>query len=254
MESIAEIPQCSRQTTDGRTYPARRKPVSVFNPTPREEKALQDPAVLEKLTAGEAKSVVDACRLSRRDAAVSKHEASVTAGACVDIHSTGERYRVVYADPPWPYRDARSGSTTGATDHYPTMPLPEICALPIERIAEDNAVLFLWVTSPMLEDAFPVINAWGFKYKASFVWDKVRHNMGHYNSVRHELLLICTRGSCVPDDSTLYDSVQSIERTEHSRKPEEFRAIIDALYPRGKRIELFARGAADGWDVWGYEA
>lgn len=74
----------------------------------------------------------------------------------------------------------------GAVKHYDTMPLEDICALPVP--AADNAVLFLWVTSPMLEDAFKVINAWGFKYKSSFVWDKVSHNMGHYNSVRHELL------------------------------------------------------------------
>lgn len=51
----------------------------------------------------------------------------------------------------------------------------------------------------------------------------------------------------------LFDSVQSIERTEHSRKPEEFRTIIDTIYPQGRRIELFARSAAPGWDVWGNE-
>jgi len=83
------------------------------------------------------------------------------------------------------------------------------------------------------------------------VWDKIKHNMGHYNSVRHEFLLICTRGSCTPDVVKLYDSVQAIERTEHSKKPEEFRAIIDTLYTHGNKIELFARQPADGWEVWG---
>jgi N6-adenosine-specific RNA methylase IME4 len=85
-----------------------------------------------------------------------------------------------------------------------------------------------------------VVRAWGFTCKAHFVRDKVRHNMGHYNSVRHELLLICTRGSCVPDAPKLYDSVQAVERDgQHSQKPEEFRGI--ALYGSGNRIELFAR-------------
>jgi hypothetical protein len=75
------------------------------------------------------------------------------------------------------------------------MPIAELCALDVKARAADDAVLFLWVTSPMLEVSFQVIKAWGFQYKTSFVWDKVKHNFGHYNSLRHEFLLICTRGS-----------------------------------------------------------
>lgn len=168
----------------------------------------------------------------------------------VDIYSTDKKYRVVYADPPWSYGDKQNiDGLGGAEKHYTTMPLKEICEIPVPTQA--NAVLFIWVTSPMLEDVFAVIKAWGFKYKTSFVWDKVVHNMGHYNSVRHELLLIATKGSCTPDVKKLYDSVVSIERSEHSKKPSQFREMIDVLYPTGDRIELFAREASDGWDVWG---
>ena len=170
--------------------------------------------------------------------------------AHVDIYTTDKKYRVIYADPPWSYNDKQDTEMLGgAVKHYSTMPLEDICALPVP--AADDAVLFLWVTSPMLEDCFKVINAWGFKYKSSFVWDKIAHNMGHYNSVRHEFLLIATRGSCTPDVPRLLDSVISIERTEHSRKPGEFRDMIDMLYPVGNRLELFAREAPEGWDVWG---
>jgi N6-adenosine-specific RNA methylase IME4 len=136
----------------------------------------------------------------------------------------------------------------------PTMSLSEICALPIREMAENDAVLFLWVTSPLALKVADVISAWGFEYKAQFVWDKVKHNMGHYNSVRHELLYICTRGSCQPDVLTLIDSVQEIERTEHSRKPEKFYDIIDTIYPHGSRIELFQRASRKGWPGWGAEA
>jgi len=138
-------------------------------------------------------------------------------------------------------------------DHYPLMSIEELCNMPIEDITEDNAVLFIWVTSPILEESFRVINSWGFKYKTSFVWDKVKHNMGHYNSVRHEFLLVCIKGSCQPDVNKLFDSVQSIERAGHSEKPEEFRKIIDTLYTFGKRIELFARKKVDGWEYYGNE-
>lgn len=168
----------------------------------------------------------------------------------VDIYSTAKKYRVIYADPPWAYNDKQDIEVLGgAVKHYTTMPIEDICALPVP--SADDAVLFIWVTSPMLEDVFRVIKAWGFKYKSSFVWDKVAHNMGHYNSVRHELLLICTKGRCTPDVQRLFDSVVSIERTEHSRKPQWFRDMIDTLYPVGNRLEMFAREAPEGWDVWG---
>ncbi len=162
------------------------------------------------------------------------------------------KYRIIYADPPWQYADKRDSGDGGAEDHYTTMSIDELCKLPIKSIADDNAILFMWATSPLLQESFKVLEAWGFKYKTSFVWDKVKHCMGHYNSVRHELLLVCTRGSCLPDNKKLYDSVLSIERSgKHSEKPEEFRHIIDDLYTYGNRIELFSRKTVDGWEVWG---
>jgi N6-adenosine-specific RNA methylase IME4 len=172
-----------------------------------------------------------------------------------------DKYRVIYADPPWKYNDTRSGGNDdfmnqypAAETHYPTMTITELCNLPISDLCENNSVLFLWVTSPLLEDSFKIIKAWGFSYKTSFIWDKIKHNMGHYNSVRHELLLICTRGSCTPDNKKLFDSVQSIDRSDiHSQKPEEFREIIETLYTHGKKLELFARSEHEGWEVWGNE-
>ena len=166
---------------------------------------------------------------------------------------TNGKYRVIYADPPWHYGTSKPDYYGPAVRHYPTMKVDALCALDVEGMAEDNAVLFLWVTSPKLDEAFQIIPAWGFTYKTSFVWDKIKHNFGHYNSVRHEFLLIATRGSCTPDIPDLVPSVQRIERTEHSAKPAEFRAIIDRLYPHGSRIELFARANVTGWDRWGNE-
>ena len=161
------------------------------------------------------------------------------------------KYRVIYADPPWKYGDQLTEDYGSVKFHYPAMTIAELCALPVREMSESDAVLFLWVTSPLLFECAPIIEAWGFKYKTSFVWDKMKHNMGHYNSVRHEFLLVCTRGSCVPDERKLHDSVQSIERTTHSTKPEKFREIIEEIYPHGKRLELFARKETVGWDVFG---
>ena len=201
--------------------------------------------VLEKVKAQKREDL-----RKQRDEAIEEQICRDKTDNHVDIFTTDRKYRVIYADPPWSYNDKQNIEVLGgAVKHYTTMPLEEICDLPVP--AEDDAVLFIWVTSPLLEDVFRVIRAWGFRYKSSFVWDKVAHNMGHYNSVRHEFLLICTKGSCTPDVPKLFDSVVSIERTEHSRKPKEFRDMIDTLYPRGNRLEMFAREAPDGWDVWG---
>jgi N6-adenosine-specific RNA methylase IME4/ParB-like chromosome segregation protein Spo0J len=176
------------------------------------------------------------------------------------------KYRIIYADPPWTYvnnaADKRFKNHIAPDDHYNCMTDEELCAYrpgsgnrSVKELADDDAVLFLWVTAPMLERCFPIIRAWGFQYKALFVWDKVRHNLGFYNSVRAELLLICTRGSCLPDTGKLIDCVQTIERTgRHSEKPREFYDIIEAMYDHGRKLELFARGhCRDGWDSDGNE-
>jgi N6-adenosine-specific RNA methylase IME4 len=173
------------------------------------------------------------------------------------------QYQIIYADPPWKYGDTRKGLTgySAAEDHYPCMSIQELCDMRddngkgVDDLAADDAVLFLWVTSPLLYEAAPIIDAWGFKYKASIVWDKISHNVGHYVSVRHEFLLICTRGSFLPQTKTLHDSVVSIKREKHSAKPEYFRELIDKMYPNGKRLELFLRGKAPKrWNGWGNES
>jgi len=239
------------------TYkPRRPKPTALFAPDAKSQDGtlgtLADlkeraPDLYSEVAAGEMKPTAAQREANHRD----KH-------APPPLPS--DKYRVIYADPPWPYGNSgvitESDNYGRAARHYPSMSIDELCQMGDDiraRCAKD-AVLFMWVTSPLLEECFDVIHAWGFQYKTSFVWDKIRHNFGHYNSVRHELLLVCTRGSCTPDNAKLYDSVVSLERSDkHSEKPEEFRQMIDSLYTWGKRIELFARTRADGWEAWGNE-
>jgi N6-adenosine-specific RNA methylase IME4 len=168
------------------------------------------------------------------------------------------QFRVIYADPPWQYRDSgvivTSDAYGRAERHYPTLSIEELEALPIREHVAEEAVLFLWVTSPLLGECWPVIDAWGFEYKTNIVWDKVAHNYGHYVSVRHEFLMLCTRGSCLPDQPTpMPDSVITIPRSErHSEKPSAFRDLIDRLYPHGPALELFGRQAPGGrWTTFG---
>ncbi len=167
------------------------------------------------------------------------------------------QYRVLYADPPWAYGN-RPPSGSGAREHYDDLTIEQLCALPVKAHTAANAVLFLWVTAPMLyENPGPreVIEAWGFTPKTGIVWDKVRHNFGNYVSVRHEHLLIATRGSCTPDHPTPMPDSVITERPEgeHSAKPAAFRKLIEQLYD-GPRLELFARERAEGWACFGNDA
>lgn len=158
------------------------------------------------------------------------------------------QYRVILADPPWEYDDERAGTSAGgsAAAQYDLMPTDCICALrrdgrEIRDLRANDSVLFLWATAPMFPDALQVIAAWGFKYRAQFVWDKKRQYVGSYNLVRHELLLIATCGSCTPAEGALHDTVIAIERTGHSEKPEHFYGLIEQMYPDCPRLELFSR-------------
>ena len=232
-------------------------PIKTF-PTLAEQGVDKQTAHLARKLA--ALTDVERNAVKARDKTLAEVSRTKTAEArSVRLSLPDAKYRLIYADPPWAYRDGVgvAGSVQcgpGAAMKYPTMSIAELCNLNVKDICDDDAVLFLWVTSPLLFECQPVIKAWGFSYRASFIWDKVKHNHGHYNSVRHEFLLVCVRGSGVPDVPTQHDSVQVIERTGHSEKPERFRELIDEMYPTGKRIELFARRPPRlPWQGWGNE-
>lgn len=161
-------------------------------------------------------------------------------------------YGVVLADPPWSYSNSSESYDRRIERHYPTMETDDICALDVP--SAKNAVLYLWSTSPHLPDALRVMAAWGFEYRSSLVWDKVRMGCGYWARIRHELLLVGTKGHFRPPPPALrIPSVVAIPRTIHSRKPAVVRDLIASWYPGERKIELFARERAKGWDCWGNE-
>ena len=166
-----------------------------------------------------------------------------------------KKYGVIYADPPWKYMDRRS-----AERHYPTMSIDEICKLPVEKIADKDCVLFMWITFPQLFDAIKVVRAWGFAYKtAAFVWikqnkvaDTLFCGLGHWTRSNAEVCIIATKGKPKRVDARVRQVVIShIE--EHSKKPQIVRDRIKQLMGDVPMIELFARQKTDGWDTWGNE-
>lgn len=164
------------------------------------------------------------------------------------------RYGVIYADPPWQYQ--QSGVRGNAEDQYPTMTVEEICEFQdsgrtIEEIANDDAVLFLWATNPLCMEALTVIEAWGFEYKTNICWVKNTFGTGFYVRSKHELLMIATRGSLLPEE--LSESVVEADNEGHSKKPDVFAELIVSMYPEMTYVEFFARNKRQGWISRGLE-
>ena len=171
------------------------------------------------------------------------------------------KYQIIYADPPWSYRVWRKkehGRT--AESHYSTMTIEEIRTLPVAQLADKNCILFLWVTFPVIREAFTVIDAWGFTYKTvAFCWVKQNRQssslfwgMGHWTRANAELCLLATKGSPKRQSAGVHQIVMTpIEG--HSKKPDIVRDKIISLAGDVPRIELFARQTTPGWDVWGNE-
>jgi N6-adenosine-specific RNA methylase IME4 len=166
-----------------------------------------------------------------------------------------KRYGVVYADPPWKFKvyNEDTGSDRSASNQYPTMDAEAIGALKIP--AADDAVLFLWATVPMLQDALDVMDRWGFIYRTHLIWKKDKVGTGYWARNQHELLLIGISSSDVPAPAPGDQPASIIEAPvgKHSEKPAVFRKLIENMFPSLPKLELFARDKVAGWDVWGNE-
>lgn len=173
--------------------------------------------------------------------------ASCTISDLGKLVQSGELFGTIYADPPWQYSNQTTRASTD--NHYRTMTVEEICALPIKDLADDDSHLHLWTTNAFLFDAKRVMDAWGFEYKSVFVWVKPKMGIGNYWRVSHEFLLLGTRGRAPFADRGQMSWLRA-DRTEHSKKPEAIRKIVELVSPL-PRLELFARRAVDGWSVWG---
>ena len=178
----------------------------------------------------------------------------------VDIYNTDKKYNIIYADPPWSYRDKALSGNRGACCKYDVMDTTDISELPVKDLSAKDCVLFMWVTMPKLDECFELIKAWGFTYKTcAFTWIKRNKKssgyfwgMGRWTRANAELCLIATKGKPKRASKSVHQ-VCDARVMEHSRKPAEIRERIVQLCGDLPRIELFARQHADGWDCWGDE-
>ena len=165
-----------------------------------------------------------------------------------------KKYKIIYADPPWSYRNKKTGGSmkSGSIQKYNIMPLEEIKALPIRDIADKNSALFLWVTCPMQYEGMEVMTAWGYKYKTKIYWRKIMClGMGFWFRGQVEECWLGVRGNMKAFRIQKANFIQTKVR-KHSQKPDEVRGLIE-MTGLNPKIELFAREETVGWDVWGNE-
>ena len=172
-----------------------------------------------------------------------------------------KKYNIIYADPPWSFKHySDKGRDRSPANYYRLQNIEDLKKMPVNNLAADNCILFMWVTHPFLEKSMDIIKAWGFKYKTvGFTWVKKNKKsdswfwgMGYWTRANSELCLIATKGSPSRKSSSVHELVCTrIE--EHSKKPDMVKDKIVELMGDVSRIELFARTKTKGWDVWGDE-
>lgn len=164
-------------------------------------------------------------------------------------------FQIIFADPCWNFTgNSVEKPGRNARQHYGTMKLADIEAMPVHLIAAKHALLLMWVTVPFAEHAMRVMRAWGFPYKSQCVWPKNTLATGYYARNRHELLYIGRRGKFPVGMPAIFpDSLIPGRVTVHSRKPEWPQDTIDRRFPEMAKAELFARRPRAGWTVLGNE-
>ena len=207
----------------------------------------------------------------------------VQCGVQRDLWSGCSAYGAILADPPWRFEtwsaagrdrcpDGRSRAAQRQNrpeNHYPTMSMNELMALPVGELAAPDAMLFMWFVDPLLPQALELGRAWGFRYRTmAFTWAKLRNEgsgwgglhedhwhklfpmgTGYFTRSNPEGCLLFTRGAPKRKSASVRQLIVA-RRREHSRKPDEARAGIEQL-AHGPYLELFARETAPGWDAWG---
>ena len=167
-----------------------------------------------------------------------------------------KKYQIIYADPPWKYKE--DWGNGAAKHHYKAMTMEELRVLPVKEIADDNCHLYLWATNPFIREGLELVGEWGFEYKQLITWIKTNANnslymgLGYYFRVCTEQCILAVKGRLPRLDKGIKNAFYA-PHTIHSKKPPVFRDLILKHSGELPRIELFARQKVDGWDCWGNE-
>ncbi|MCZ6510060.1 MAG: MT-A70 family methyltransferase [Alphaproteobacteria bacterium] len=161
-------------------------------------------------------------------------------------------YRVIVADPPWPYEVRLADPSHRGTTPYPQMSIEQICSLDVGRIAHDDCLLWLWTTNHHMREAFTVLDAWGFEQRTILTWFKDQMGIGKWLRGQTEHVLMAARGRPIVE-LTNQTTALPAPRRAHSQKPDEFYEFVERLCPATRYAELFQRTSRLNWDGHGDE-
>lgn len=207
----------------------------------------------EYIADAEEITTAEALRLAKSETRAVKRRSAenktAVSSSLEEIEQSGTKFTCIYADPPWQY--GNQGTRAATKHHYDTMTPEQVAAMPVQSLVADEALLFLWTTNGFLFESKQVIDGWGFEFKSSIVWIKPQIGIGNYVRNSHEFLLIASRGGMLTSDARKKQrSWVQVDRKGHSRKPDDFRRIVEQL-SEGPRLELFGRERIEGWTVFG---
>jgi N6-adenosine-specific RNA methylase IME4/ParB-like chromosome segregation protein Spo0J len=168
------------------------------------------------------------------------------------------RYSVIVADPPWQYEKRAGDATSRGHTPYPTSPGDEVVELVtslIAPVADDDCILWLWITNAHLLEGLghDILENLGFTGKTILTWVKPRMGVGDWLRGQTEHCILAVKGKPVIRPPTIFGTVLNAPTREHSRKPDEFYAMVQALCPAPAKLDLFAREARPGWAISGAE-
>ena len=175
-------------------------------------------------------------------------------------------YRCIVIDPPWD--QGKTGlravrPNQGQNLDYSTMTFDEIANLDIANWAAEDAFLWLWATNsrsrssgrPILQQAFELMDGWGFRYYTLLTWDKGTGPcpFGPYQ-ITTEHCLFGYRGKfSLPKGSMgKMKTLFSAPSKRHSEKPCLLYDYVSTYFP-APRLDVFARRRHTGFDAWGDE-
>lgn len=178
----------------------------------------------------------------------------------VSLFRTERRYNIIYMDPPWQY--TTSSMRGGTAAHYETLSIDAMMKLPIAGLASEDCALLMWVVWPMLEHALELLHNWGFRYSTNYLsWIKLTKNgnlhtgTGNYTRANTEILILGIRGQIAKYiQKTSFVNVLFAPRQRHSQKPAEVKRMVELMWGKLPRIEIFSRQFTLGWDCWGNQA
>lgn len=162
-------------------------------------------------------------------------------------------YRVIVADPPWPYEVRQDDPSHRAAFPYPTMSIEQICTMPVGDIAHEDSILWLWTTNHHMPHAYTVAEAWGFRVVTILTWAKNKIGYGDWLRGQTEHCLMCVRGRPTVQVGAHSTLLVADVTAKHSEKPDAFYDLVERLCPAPRYAELFARRGRAKWDGHGDE-